>query len=110
MKSEIEPTELGRLQFIEYESCGIRPENPDFYFLGLEEGKKWFNVQQTDIKNSYLTWEWDGWYRHWIDFKGERWVLKDLMSWHDNPPNWLFKEDHELSEEDKWLHEKKEKE
>jgi hypothetical protein len=47
------------------------------------------------VRNSFLTWEWWGWYQYWLDWKGERWILRHLMSWHPNPPEWLFSEDDE---------------
>jgi hypothetical protein len=97
----VEPTERGRQQFFEWQSYGAYPDNPDPYFLSLDEGRKWFHVQQTTIKDSYLTWEWWGWYCYWVDWKGERWVLRHLMAWHPEPPSWLFKEDEELTEDER---------
>lgn len=84
---------MGRQQFFDLESFGKRPSEPDPYFLCLEEGKKWFSVQQADIRKSYLTWEWWGFYQYWVDWKGERWVLRHLFAWHPDPPEWLFCED-----------------
>lgn len=89
---KVEPTEEGRKQFFEKTSFGIEPEIPDPYYLSLQDGKGWFNVQQAEVQKSYLTNEWWGWYQYWKDFKGERWVLRHLMSWHPDPPEWLFKE------------------
>jgi hypothetical protein len=90
---EVEPTQRGRDQFHDWESCGIEPDEPDPYFLSLKQGKKWFNVLQADIMHTYLTWEWWGFYQYWIDWKGQRWVLRHLFRWHPDPPEWLFDED-----------------
>jgi hypothetical protein len=89
----VPPSDEGRLQFFEYESFGKTPVEPDPYFLCLQEGKKWFSVQQEEVRRSYLSWEWWGWYQYWVDWEGERWVLKYLMSWHPNPPAWLLGDD-----------------
>jgi hypothetical protein len=90
-----EPTEEGRLQFFEYESYGKYPETPDPYFLSLQQGKKWFSVQQEDIRDKFLTWEWWGFYCYWVDWKGQRWALEHLFSWcsKDLIPNWFYQED-----------------
>lgn len=90
---QAEPTELGSEQFYRYESFGETPENPDPFHFRLCQGKKWFSVQQEMIRSTFLTFEWDGWYSYWLDWKGERWALKYLMEWHPNPPEWLCKEE-----------------
>jgi hypothetical protein len=94
-EGNIPASEVGRNQFFEYESYGKYPENPDPYFLHLQQGKKWFSVQQESIRDNYSTWEWDGFYSYWKDFKGERWVLKYLFRWcpKNNIPDWLYRED-----------------
>lgn len=91
--SNCEPTELGRKQFYDHETHGRKPENPDPFYERLQDGKGWFNVQQSEIRGKYLTDDWWGWYTYWIDWKGKRWVLKHLFSWCQNVPDWLFRED-----------------
>lgn len=103
VKKQVNPNELGRRQAFYFLSCGARPKNPDEYFLRLMEGRKWFNVTQAMIKETWGTFEWWGWYQYWVDWKGERWVLKYLMSWYPKPPDWLFKEDSELNDEERRL-------
>jgi hypothetical protein len=90
-----EPTETGRQQFLENESYGTIPENPDPFYERLQQGKKWFSVSQEMIRKQYLTWEWWGFYCYWKDWKGERWVLKYLFSWLPSEwlPDWFFRED-----------------
>jgi hypothetical protein len=92
---EVEPNKIGRQQFFEFESYGKEPCEPDPYFVCLSQGKKWFSVQQEDIRKSYLSWEWWGFYCYWKDWKGQRWVLKHLFSWcpRDLLPNWFYRED-----------------
>jgi len=92
---DVPPTEEGRQQFYDYESYGKYPENPDPFFLRLQQGKKWFSVTQEMIREKYLTWEWWGFYCYWKDWKGERWVLKHLFSWcpKEHLPDWFYRED-----------------
>lgn len=87
-----EPNEVGRRQFYEWETYGTVPKDPDKFFLCLTEGKKSFNILVDSIRETYLTWEWMGWYSYWEDWKGRRWMLKHIMSWHNNLPKWLFSE------------------
>lgn len=86
------PNELGREQFFNFESKGIVPEIPDVFFKQLCDGKKWFSVQQETIRKSYLTEEWAGFYSYYVDFKGERFILKYLFSWLKEVPKWIFEE------------------
>lgn len=81
------------MQFYEMESFGKQPKNPELYYLKLCDGKKWFSVQQADIKKTFGTWEWCGWYCYWKDFEGKRWILRHLMAWHPDPPEWLFNDE-----------------
>lgn len=90
---QCEPTDKGRQQFYNAETFGELPTDPDPFYVCLSQGKKWFSVQQEMIRDTYLTWEWWGWYQYWLDWKGDRWVLKHLMSWHPNPPEWLTSEE-----------------
>jgi hypothetical protein len=94
---DTEPTEVGRCQFYEWETYGNVPSDPDLFFLSLAEGKKSFNILVESIRETYLTFEWWGWYQYWVDWKGNRWMLRYIMSWHPDPPKWLFnEEEHEL--------------
>lgn len=90
---EVEPTEIGRQQFYEWETYGTIPKEPDGFCQCLMEGKKSFNILVESIRETYLTWEWWGWYQYWVDWKGNRWMLKYIMSWHPNPPKWLYSEE-----------------
>ncbi len=90
-----EPTERGRQQFYNYESHGKYPDEPDPFFMTLQHGKKSFHILQTTLKESYGTFEWYGLYCYWLDWKGERWVLKYLFSWmnQERIPDWFYRED-----------------
>jgi len=94
---DVEPTAEGRQQFHEEDTHGRQPASPDPFYLALRTGKKWFSVQQADIRSKWGSGEWVGWYQHWKDFKGERWILGHLMSWYPDLPSWLTKEDDELT-------------
>ena len=91
----VEPTKIGRQQFFDYETYGTCPEKPDPFFLCLRQGKKWFNVQQDDLRKSWGTGEWFGFYCYWKDWKGQRWVLRHLFSWVPKEliPEWFYRED-----------------
>jgi hypothetical protein len=95
-----EPTEKGRKQFYDYETHGEKPTEPDPFYKCLENGKKWFSVDQDSIRKSFLTmfrknppWEWNGYWCYWKYFEGERWILRYLFAWHNNPPEWMFHEE-----------------
>lgn len=87
-----EPTELGRVQFHELESRGIRVEIPDPYFIRLDDGRRWFDLQQSQYRELYYSGEWWGWYTIWLDWEGKRWVLPHLFRWCDFMPSWVSKE------------------
>jgi hypothetical protein len=91
-----EPTDEGRRQFYDAETYGNLPQTPDPFYECLSVGKKVFSITQEMIRDSYGNWEWCGWYSYWIDWKGNRWALRHLMSWHSDPPEWLFSEEESL--------------
>lgn len=88
-----EPNEVGRSQFYDYETIGKKPVNPDPFYERLCVGKKCFNILQSSIRDTYLTWEWWGFYQYWLDWKGQRWVLRYLFNWCHAVPSWLFSEE-----------------
>jgi hypothetical protein len=85
-----EPSETGRQQFFELETSGGSPVDPDPYFLRLCDGKKWFDWLNTEMRESYLTEYWWGWYQLYEDWKDELWVFEKLTKWgFDWMPDWL---------------------
>jgi hypothetical protein len=108
------PTDIGREQFKQWESNGTIPEEPDEFFLVLQNGKKWFDWQLNDCKKQWddhvqyqidyvewlrsdrskpfdkidFWWGWESWRRDW---EGEFWKMKELFRWMDEDlmPDWL---------------------
>jgi len=68
------PTRLGLEQFCNLESKGIRPENPDPYFVYLCDGKAWWEWTLNYIAEQFSNDEWPGWlcyaYGFWHDPAG----------------------------------------
>lgn len=60
--------------------------------MRLESGKKWFNWQVEDLRDKIGTKDWPGFYPLWKDWKGQRWVLKHLLSWYNSLPEWITNE------------------
>lgn len=87
------PTDEGRQQFLEHESHGVVPVEPDGFYLRICEGKKWFEWQQNEFRDHYLHPEyWWGWDQLRVDWDGHHWKLKELFRWHKAPellPDWL---------------------
>lgn len=92
-----EATELGRKQFVEKDSQNIEPSAPiDPYYHTLISGKSTFQYVQTEIAKSFFepteTNPWVGWFQWHMDYQGKMWILKRLMAWNKNIPEWLFVE------------------
>ena len=81
---------IGRKQFFEYETNGKTPEYPSDYYNLLRQGKKLFNLLSTEYKQMYETGEWWGLYQLHIDWTGERYLLKYLLKWYKNLPEWVY--------------------
>lgn len=101
-----EPTEEGRMQFVEHQSRGIKPDNPDPYFTRLSQGKKAFDLLSNEYRDLYFGDSWWGFVQLWRDWEGNRWVLPHLFKWYPRPlPAWLGvecddKKRHEMERED----------
>lgn len=100
---------IGRNQFYEYETHGKRPENPLEYYNVLLYGKKYFNMISTTMREDYQqrfsvdesgdvnSWKWPGLYYYHINYKGERHILKKLLTWWKSEtgnelPEWVCNE------------------
>jgi hypothetical protein len=62
---------LGLHQFFEFESCGVRHENPSPYMVRLLNGKRWWEWTVNSIAQTYGTDEWQGWAVLEQDFKND---------------------------------------
>lgn len=85
-------TSLGVQQFEDWDSRGNFPDNPDPYFLVLQNGKKWFDWQQSELKKMYNSQWWWGWEALRNDYSPtDYWILKELCRWYnrDKLPEWL---------------------
>lgn len=99
-----ERTSIGIKQFIDHDTHGIKPENPDEYYLKLWEGKKRLDWQRAELKNSIRKFyglsvteqpstDFQGWLQLRLDWENELHILKDLLSWCDFYPKWLFEKE-----------------
>jgi len=93
----IEPTELGKQQFFDDQSRGIKPNEPDQYYKVLSYGKTQFDLLSREHYLLYKSGEWWGLYQLWQDWEGERWVLPHLLKWYKKVtkkdlPKWVSKE------------------
>ena len=52
---EADPTDVGRQQFLDHQSHGIVPDDPDPYYLLLEDGKKAYDDEPRNMRYRYLT-------------------------------------------------------
>lgn len=43
----------GLVQFIRYDSTGVKPDDPHPYFRLLDGGKKWFNWHRTNLRLAF---------------------------------------------------------
>ena len=115
-------TAEGLKQFRVFQSGGVRPKDPDDFFLVLEFGKYTFDNYQKYLKaawygksfnDMYLgIWypPWDGWYCLWVDFEFQSWIIPLLTAWHKDRPQWV--DDGNSPDSiiyDNWLEETKEK-
>jgi len=71
---------LGRKQFHEHESRGVRPQQPDPYYVYLLDGKKWWEWTLNACAALYASDEWPGWHQLEIDFKDDPAGLKQLRA------------------------------
>jgi hypothetical protein len=91
---DVQPSEIGRMQFFDLQSKGIKPSDPDPYFNKLMVGKTGFDFICSEYRKMYLSGEWWGFDLLWEDWEGERWVLPRLCSWYEGLtgrplPKWL---------------------
>ncbi len=95
----IEPTEIGRQQFYEYQSVGKQPINPDDYYIKLTSGKTSFDWLVSEHQQGYINRDdrWFGLIPLWIDWEGERYILPHLLKWRkkltgEDLPSWITSE------------------
>ncbi len=99
-----EPTAVGLQQFFEHQSNGIRPENPDAYYIALMRGKEYFDLQSRELQQAFIKQQdWPGFFQLWKNFKGERHYLPEYLGWYKTVtgrtlPEWLTNEDDEYIE------------
>jgi hypothetical protein len=81
---------VGLRQFIDLDSHGVKPSEPDAYFTLLLNGKASFNWQKTGMRDTYFgvsesgveLFRWPGLFALWCDWAGERWMLRELIDWY----------------------------
>lgn len=71
-------SQIGLVQFFEYESRGIRPDDPDPYFVLLLDGKKWWEWTLNNIADQFFGDNWPGWYCLAIDWLADPIGFKQL--------------------------------
>jgi len=106
-KIKIEPNDIGRKQFYEYQTNGKYKHEKfgyskivDNYFFVLKEGKHKFDLAVREYQQMYLNGEFWGFYQLWLDWKGDRWILPQLCKWYKGElPKWLTSETEEINEE-----------
>ena len=95
----VEPNDVGRKQFYEYQTQGkykLEPflsSNLDPYFFVLKHGKHQFDLLSRELNLMYNNREWSGFYMLWLDWEGDRWMLEYLCKWYGKIPEWLTKEE-----------------
>lgn len=80
----------GLRQFIQQDSHGVVPDNPTPYYLRLKNGKEWYNWTRTETEKAFRgvsdsgveLFKWSGLRQLWEDWKGERWALREFLSWY----------------------------
>lgn len=99
-----ESTSIGRDQFIDHQSYGVVPINPDDYYKCLDRGKYWFDFLCSEYHELYCSGYWWGFTMLWNDWKGDRWILPYLCKWHKGElPKWLVDENITEKEIDKMM-------
>jgi hypothetical protein len=69
-------------------------ENLDPYFFVLKHGKHQFDLLSSELQQRHKNnQDWDGLYSLWMDWKGNRWMLRYILKWMDDLPDWIDKED-----------------
>ena len=94
--------DIGLHQFFEFESFGKRPDIPDPYFTHLCDGKAWWEWTLNEYANTYLTWDWPGWYMLAIDFLSDKEGFRQLRQRLYQEP---IDPDKYIEDADKYLHE-----
>ena len=82
---------MGRLQFFEDQSLGIKPKNPDLYYLQLDSGKCNFDITTRTMQQEYIKslspnggiTGWFGWASLKSDWIENQWVLPYILKWAD---------------------------
>ena len=95
---EVVPSEEGRKQFYENQSFGkykTHSKDLDPYFFVLFYGKRDFDLLVRGYQQAYeKRTEWYGLYQLWLDWKGDRWILPQLLKWYPfELPKWVTRED-----------------
>lgn len=80
----------GLRQFIRQDSHGVVPHKPERYYLRLKNGKEWYNWTRTETEKAFRgvsdsgveLFRWPGLMQLWEDWKGERWALREFLSWY----------------------------
>lgn len=101
----VQPNDIGRQQFFEYQSHGThkdcftypRPEYLDDYFYVLTEGKWLFDLCTREYQQLYKRGQFPGFYGLWMDWEGHRWMLPYICKWYkkesgEDLPDWLGEE------------------
>jgi hypothetical protein len=72
-------------------------KNLDHYFFVLKHGKHQFDLVTSELQQRYKRHtDWDGLYQLWMDWKGDRWMLRHLLKWMDDLPDWIDKETEDI--------------
>ena len=103
----VPPTDSGRAQFEAHQSRGVKPTNPDPFYVALTRGKAAFDYLTREYQQMFVgtrdpvtgRWresEWWGFRQLWVDWTGKRWILGHLCKWYERVrplPRWLTRED-----------------
>jgi len=69
----------------------------DPYFFVLKHGKHQFDLITSEYEQRYENGlDWDGLYQLWMDWEGDRWLLRHVLKWMKNLPDWIDKENEEI--------------
>ena len=59
----------------------------------MKHGKHQFDLLTRELQQCYKRKNhWDGLYTLWTDWEGDRWLLKHILKWMDNLPEWIDQE------------------
>lgn len=76
---QCKPTNLGRKQFFEEQSYGIKPDNPDMYYQKLNRGKWGFDFIHEEYHKIRYTYDWPGTHSLKQYWENDLWVLEKLL-------------------------------